>query len=304
MDSPNTKVIKAFNKTDKKRIIVLGAQNSEPHITKFIKSNNKYEVLCITKYKLNNHELYNDMQLILDFNKNMDILQPLWGTIDYLIFDSSTTKFWNKDLKTMLPLLSIGGKFFVQNMSGVYMLQFRVKDGIVYTKNPTDCYTQKDVYSSVRDNWFFYNGSKIDISTNTQSFDIDKPFDKAMLINRFKGQMRFGHGFCYESYQSYGGYKVNMINQDINNIVTSNKLLINCIYLDGLRKGKVIPLNSRKVKETIMKRINKGKLPKKLIVDDKINFQFDMEFCHTANKFPIKNTFMEVNEFFIITRKW
>lgn len=280
--------------------IVLGAHGKEEHLK-------KCDVpihVCVTNSSNEKERMkYLIPTLHLNFNDVDDLkfLLQLKGLVANLIFDTSTVKFWNKDVSYLLPLLQVGGYFFVQNMQGIYYLEVKINGNWV-EDGKDNCIATLD-----KNGDFHYGVQKINVNEKIATVMCQNMMEKYSLFRYFKFKMYIGHGFAMEKkIGMYQSGKMVLVSVEKKSLIEVNKMLIRSVFLDGIPKNIFLPLHMGPdiIIDRIQKRIERGKLPENVLVDGKINYQFDCDYSEDKGKYPIKDGFMEVDSFFIITRKW
>ena len=321
-DSFMTKALETLRNRKGELTVILGANHLEKHIINFSK-NHRLD-LCITNCELfeQNSDSSNKQlpfTFVLDFNspEDMSKLKPIFGKVAKLIFDSSTTKFWNKNLKLLLPLLCVGGKFYIQIMQGAYFIETIKKDQCFYDYNSRSN-SIGPLISHSKNGVLKYESRNIALSENKYIFRyLDKDgIETTSLTDRFN-LLRpdfFGNRLCFG--KSFAAYhvlnpklfihkKMVIYQHDIDDLENMNRLIVSAVHLPLLLQNKTLPVHIKNLKKGLEKRVAKGQVSNKLIdKEGNVNFQFNVIFSKDPSLYPIKDTFMKVDHFMVITRKF
>ena len=137
----------------------------------------------------------------------------------------------------MLPLLEINGQFFIDNMQGVTMFEFRIKDTKMYTST-----TNTLLHQMIDENHFTYQDKKVDMTQSTfdqgitevkYEIPINNQYTFCKLLMNWYGRLFIGQTFGFYKQVKFGYYtsdKMYCAKQKVENFQQINKLLVNSFF--------------------------------------------------------------------------
>lgn len=284
-------------------IMILGAAHTEPHIETFInsklQSNPNSFFYCVT----NEHNASKNNDHVSTFNIDFNLpdaiqntFKFLYGKVNIIVFDLSTTKFWDKNIQCLIQLLAVNGEFHIPIEFHSYSMKYIIENGVMKALDVNlqvlKCATINDGKVSLP--MYYTNQNKKIIQDGLITFDVqnhtfhmqsrdflyddENRIDKMWFLNKLKFTLQF------EQLQIGVDGKCTIFKDiDLENI---NKLLVNSIYLPWTDKEQdlVLQLQAKNLIGYLRK------IDQKFIDNnDQINYQFDVQYIKKENGYMIKH---------------